>query len=127
MFKFRRGYFLASLLLLAVEVFIALFVQDDFLRPYGGDFLIVVFLYCFLMGFLRISKKSILLLVLFIAFGLETLQYFDLVNILRFVDNKVANIFFGSYFDWVDVGMYSLAAVTIVAIEKTRNLKMNKT
>ena len=40
--KKRLGYILAFVLLLTVEILIALFVRDDFIRPYGGDILVTV-------------------------------------------------------------------------------------
>ena len=44
----RKRYALAFLLLLGVEVVIALFVHDRFVRPYLGDVLVVWVVYAFL-------------------------------------------------------------------------------
>ncbi|HIB66328.1 MAG TPA: DUF2809 domain-containing protein, partial [Phycisphaerales bacterium] len=41
-------YLVLTLLLLAVEVYIGLYVRDSFIRPFVGDMLVVVLLYCFL-------------------------------------------------------------------------------
>lgn len=46
--KQRIKYGAAFLLLLCVEVLIALYVHDDFIRPYIGDVLVVGVVYCFL-------------------------------------------------------------------------------
>lgn len=42
----RRWYALAFGLLLLLEALIAVFVHDRFVRPYLGDVLVVVLLYC---------------------------------------------------------------------------------
>ncbi len=44
--KMRLLYAAAFVVLLLVEVLIALFVHDSFVRPYLGDMLVVVVVYC---------------------------------------------------------------------------------
>ena len=46
MLTFRKTYFILSILLFIIEVLIALFAHDEFIRPYVGDLLVVVLLYC---------------------------------------------------------------------------------
>ena len=46
----RRRYGLVFLLLLGVEIVIALFVHDRFVRPYLGDVLVVWVVYGFRRG-----------------------------------------------------------------------------
>ena len=41
----RTAYLLATLLIFLLELFIALFVRDNFIRPYVGDMLVVVLVY----------------------------------------------------------------------------------
>ena len=48
---FNKTYFLLALLLLLAEVLIALYLHDALIRPYGGDFLVVILLYCFVKSF----------------------------------------------------------------------------
>ena len=43
--KLRIEYAIVFILLLLIEVFIALFVHDKFIRPYVGDALVVIVLY----------------------------------------------------------------------------------
>ena len=40
--RLRLGYGLAALLLFVIEVLIALFVRDRFIRHYGGDILVTL-------------------------------------------------------------------------------------
>ncbi len=42
----RAAYLIAALFIFAVEVVIALYVRDDFVRPYLGDVLAVMLVYC---------------------------------------------------------------------------------
>ena len=49
--KKRLFYLVATLVLLAIEVLIALFVHDSFVRPYVGDMLVVVVIYAFVRIF----------------------------------------------------------------------------
>jgi len=52
---FNKTYFLLALLLLSVELFIGFFVRDAVIRPYGGDFLVVILLYCMLKSFIDLA------------------------------------------------------------------------
>ena len=53
-FTFRRSYFLATVLLLLTEALIALHVHDRIIRPYFGDFLAVVLVYCLVRKFFAV-------------------------------------------------------------------------
>src|SRR5277367_2610898 len=50
--RFSGGYFVCTLLLVGVEIFIGTRMHDRVIRPYGGDYLIVILLYCFFRSFL---------------------------------------------------------------------------
>ena len=47
MFSFNPKYFFLTVLLFVTEVLIALYLNDGFIRPYFGDFLVVMLIYCF--------------------------------------------------------------------------------
>lgn len=47
----------AFIVLLAVEIFIALFVHDSVVRPYIGDVLVVIVLYFFVRIFLPEGRR----------------------------------------------------------------------
>ena len=44
----RVAYGLAFAVILVIEILIALFVHDSFIRPYGGDILVTVLICCFM-------------------------------------------------------------------------------
>ena len=46
LFRFKKQYLIAAVLILAVEIVIGLFVYDNIIRPYVGDFLVIILIYC---------------------------------------------------------------------------------
>ncbi|HLO44458.1 MAG TPA: DUF2809 domain-containing protein [Leadbetterella sp.] len=109
-------YPIASVVLLAVEIFIAVFIHDQFIRPFFGDFLAVVFVYCGL----RIFNQNILktaLLSLLIAYFIEILQYFKFIEITGLIKYKMLAILIGNSFSWLDILAYTLGFVFILLIE----------
>jgi uncharacterized membrane protein len=47
MFRFHKTYFLLAVLLFVIELLIALYLHDRFIRPHVGDFLVVIFCIAF--------------------------------------------------------------------------------
>lgn len=116
-------YPIASVVLLTVEIFIAVFIHDQFIRPFFGDFLAVVFVYCGL----RIFNQNILktaLLSLLIAYFVEILQYFKFIEITGLIKYKVLAILIGNSFSWLDILAYTLGFVFILLIENFEILRI---
>ena len=124
MFRFQKIYFILFLLLLWFEVLIALFVHDDFVRPYFGDFLVVMLLYCFTRSLLQVRVMTAVVMVLAFAYTVEIAQYFAVVNYLGLQDNMVAKTVMGNSFDWQDMLAYTLGALSIYIIEQVRLEKL---
>ena len=120
MFYFSKKYFFLTILLFTTEVLIAVFVHDGFIRPYFGDYLVVIFLYCLLKSFVRIPVVPATVTVLIFSYLVETLQYFNLVSILGLQDSKIARIVIGTGFSWWDMVAYTLGCITIILIEARR-------
>lgn len=98
------------------------------MRPYGGDFLVVIFLYCLLKSFFKKSVKNAIIWVLLFAFLVEGLQYLHLIKVLGLEGNRLASAVLGSHFEWLDMLLYTLAAGTIFLAESFRiGLKKNGT
>ncbi|WP_255036286.1 ribosomal maturation YjgA family protein [Lacihabitans soyangensis] len=116
-------YPIASVVLLAVEICIAVFIHDQFIRPFFGDFLAVIFVYCGL----RIFNQNILktaLLSLLIAYFIEILQYFKFIEITGLIKYKVLAILIGNSFSWLDILAYTLGFVFILLIENFEILRI---
>lgn len=119
-FRFSRIYFALALFLFIVEVLIALFVRDRFIRPYVGDVLVVILVYCLVMTFLRLSVVPVAIGVLLFAFAIEFLQYIQLVKILGWEDSKFMSTVLGTSFAWYDMLAYFAGFVVILVVERFR-------
>ncbi len=117
-FYFHKYYFFATILLFLIEAGIALFVRDKFIRPYVGDFLVVILIYCFLKSFWNAKPIKIGLCVLLFSFSIEIGQHFQLVKLLGLNSSELARTVIGTGFDWGDLVAYSLGILLVLAIEK---------
>ena len=111
---FNKKYGFAFVLLLLVEILIGVFINDNFIRPFIGDVLVVILIYCLIKTFL---KKECVLLPLYIfifATAVEICQYFDLVTILGLQNNRLARIIIGTTFDINDLVCYFVGFVTLI-------------
>jgi hypothetical protein len=102
MFTFNKKYFYLTLLLFLIEVCIAVFVNDSFIRPFVGDVLVVILIYCSVKSVWKIRSTTAAISVLVFAGTIEILQYFKLVHVLGLQKNKIMSIAIGSTFDWKD-------------------------
>jgi hypothetical protein len=118
MLCFNKKYFLLTILIFIIEVVIALYINDDFIRPYVGDILVVLLLFCFFKTFLKFSVFSIALFVLFFSFFIEFLQYINIVQKLGLEHSKTAKVVIGTSFSWIDLVCYFIGFITILIIEK---------
>lgn len=71
---FNRNYFGFTILLLIVEIFIALYVHDAFVRPYVGDILVAILIYCFIKSFVTLPALPVAVSVLLFTFAIEFVQ-----------------------------------------------------
>ncbi|UQD56853.1 DUF2809 domain-containing protein [Flavobacterium sp. K5-23] len=118
MLTFNKNYFAIAFLIFVIEVIIALFVHDVFVRPYLGDILVVILIYCFIKSFLRLPVITAAVIVLIFAFSIEFLQYVNIVNTLHLENSKIARTIIGTSFSWIDLLMYVIGLVIVIVIEK---------
>lgn len=111
---------LATALLLTVEVLIALFVHDNFIRPYVGDVLVVIVIYTFVRVFVPKGFRLLPLWIFLFAAGVECLQYFHLVELLGVQDNVFLRVLLGSVFDVKDIVCYACGCAGIAGVEGVR-------
>lgn len=109
----RIIFFGIFLLLLIIEVLIALFVHDRFVRPYVGDVLVVMVLYFLVRVFLPEGCRGLPWIIFGFAAGVELLQYFNLVELLGLSDNRFMRILLGSVFDFKDIVCYGVGCVML--------------
>lgn len=113
----RLGYIIATVALLLVEVLIALFVHDNFVRPYIGDVLVVVVVYTFIRIFIPDKCRLLPLYVFIFAALVELLQLFHLVDLLGLGDNRFFRVLIGSVFDFKDIVCYGVGCILLGAYE----------
>ncbi|NUN99599.1 MAG: DUF2809 domain-containing protein [Saprospiraceae bacterium] len=118
MFKFRVRYFIFFIILFVIELCIGLFFRDSFIRPYLGDFLVVILIYCFIRSFFDVPVFTTAICVLFLSYTIELLQYFRIVELLGLQHLKIARILIGTSSDWKDVLAYTLGVGAVLLMEK---------
>jgi hypothetical protein len=117
-FHFNKKYLLLTILIFGIEVCIALFFKDTLVRPFVGDALVVILIYCFFRIFLRVSYRKLAFGVLLFACVIEILQYFDYVRLLGMENNRVISVMLGRTFEWLDFAAYFAGFLIILAVEK---------
>lgn len=115
--RLRLGYAAAFAAVLVIEVLIALFVRDDFIRPYGGDILVTVLICCFGRIFFPTGAKLLPLWVFLFAAAVEIGQYFDFVTLLGLGDSTFFRILLGSTFSWADIVCYGIGSILFFVAE----------
>lgn len=124
--KLRITYIIIFVLLFAIEVSIALFVHDGFVRPFIGDVLVVMLVCAFLRIF--IPEKIMLMPVFATLFAviIEALQYFDFVKLLGLENNPVISTALGRTFDIRDIICYIVGGAIFFAAETVLRRKSNE-
>ena len=118
MLTFKTKYFLIAVALFIIEVLIALFVHDRFVRPYVGDFLVVILIYCAVRTFIKAAPAKIAPGVLLFSYTIEILQYFQIVDRLGLSRNVIAKTVIGYGFEWWDLVAYTLGIGLILFIDR---------
>ena len=104
----RLFYLIAFFALVAIEVMIALFVNDNFVRPYVGDVLVVMVIYCFVRIFIPNGVHLLPLYIFIFALAVEIGQYFDFVALLGLEQNRFLSILLGRTFSVSDIVCYAV-------------------
>jgi len=111
--KFRAKYLFVFVGILLTEVWIALFVNDQIIRPFVGDLLVILLMYAFVRVFIEPRNHIVLAVcILVFAYLVEIGQYFELVSRLGLADSGIGRIVIGTSFDWVDLLAYTIGFIT---------------
>jgi hypothetical protein len=117
--RINRRYFIAATILFVIEVGIAWFVHDSFVRPYLGDVLVVILIYCAVKSVVNWSVWPTAVGVLLFAFAVEAAQYFGLIYYLGLENSGLARAVIGTSFAWADIVAYC-AGIALVLLVETR-------
>ncbi|WP_331654433.1 ribosomal maturation YjgA family protein [Aminipila sp.] len=116
----RVHYLVAFIMLLIIEILIALYIHDNFIRPYAGDILVVVLVYCFIRIFIPNGVRMMPLYVFIFSASVESLQYFRVLEMIGFTNNTFLRIVLGSVFDFKDIFCYGIGCLIIGIYESLR-------
>lgn len=119
-FDFPEGLCRVAAIIFVVEVLIALFIKDRFIRPYFGDVLVVILMYSFVHAFFRFPWKWVACGVLLFSFLIEFLQYVNFVEILGLHRSAFARTVMGTSFAWNDILAYIAGILIVVLTEYWR-------
>lgn len=106
--------------LFLIEVLIAMYVHDNFIRPYFGDFLVVILMYCFLRAFTNLGVKPTVLAVLMFSYLIEVLQYLNFVEWIGLGNSEIARTLIGTSFAWIDIVAYTTGSLAILWFERMK-------
>ena len=125
--KKRIIYLTATIILLIIEVLIALYVHDNFVRPYVGDMLVVLVVYAFVRIFIPERIKLLPLWVFIFAVAVEILQWFHIVDILGLTDSRFFSVLIGGVFDVKDILCYGVGCILLGGYEYlTRKIHLSE-
>ena len=117
MLKFNSTYFKLASLIFIIETLIALYVHDTIIRPYFGDVLVVILIYCFIKSFLDVKVIPTAVFVLLFSFTIEFLQYLNIVEKLGLQNSKIARTVIGTSFSWMDILTYIIGVFVVIFVE----------
>lgn len=115
---FRPGYAVAAAILLAVEILIALFVKDAFVRPYLGDVLAVILVFAGIRAVIAAGPWTAAAIALSIAVVIEFGQLIGILNILGLAHHQWLRVVLGTGFDVKDLLAYAAGALIAVWLDR---------
>ena len=113
---------LIGIIILAMEIYIAIFIKGGFIRHYIGDVLATAMLYAFWRAIFRVAPINLAIAVFVISLFIEAAQYLKILEILG-VKSSTLRIIFGGTFDWTDIICYLAGCILAYMFE---NLSMQK-
>ncbi|MCC8146499.1 MAG: DUF2809 domain-containing protein [Bacteroidales bacterium] len=126
--KKRVFFFLSTIVLLLIEIIIALYVNDRIIRPYVGDILVTLLIYCFIRTLFAKGFTWLPLWVFLFACFVEFLQYLNFVEIIGVSENVYMRTIIGTSFSWLDIVCYGIGCILcfIFQLSEPRIFSRNK-
>ena len=115
----RITYGILFLILLAIEICIALFVRDPFVRPYVGDLLVTVLICCLCRIVIPSGVKLLPVYVFLFASAVELMQAADVVALLGLEENRLVSTLLGRTFSFADLVCYALGCILFFMMDRT--------
>lgn len=118
----RIKYLISAIIIIVTEVFIALYVHDNFIRSYAGDILVVFVLYFSYKTLFPKKNKNLPIYIFIFSVIVEILQGINIIDILGLGDITFLKILLGTNFDIKDILCYLVGCVILYYIEN-KNIK----
>ena len=115
--KERLIYAVLFSALFIIEILIALFVKDNFIRPYIGDVLVTTLLCCLCRVIIPKGVRFLPIYVFVFSAVVELMQYFDIVKLLSLENNRLLSTVIGRTFSVVDLLCYAIGCIAFVGVE----------
>lgn len=115
--RFHRVYAVIATAIFLIEICIALFVRDSFVRPVLGDVLAVVLVYSGVLAIVDLRPAAAALIAFMVGVGVEALQYANALTHLGLERVPVARIVLGTTFSWGDIVAYAVGAFVALAAD----------
>ncbi len=117
--KIRIIYALLFCGVLLAETIIALFINDNFIRPYVGDILVTLLICCFVRVFIPKGIHALPIYVFAFSATVEIGQYFDIVKLMGLENIRFFSVLFGRTFSAVDILCYAVGCLSFSIIDHT--------
>lgn len=114
---FNLRYFTITIVLFLIEMVIAFYVTQEFIRYTFGDFLAVILIYYFIKSLVKAKPIYIAISVIIISFGIEFLQLIDILEILNIKKNLFTKLVLGTTFSISDLIAYTLGVLAVFFID----------
>jgi len=113
----RLAYALLAGVVFLIEVAIALFWRDGFVRPYLGDVLAVALVYLALRATTRLAPWGAAGVALAVAVAIELGQWVHVLDAVGLGANRLARVVLGGVFDPRDILCYLIGAVAALGLD----------
>lgn len=113
----RYLYLTGFVALLILEILIGLYVDDRFIRPYGGDILVVILLGCLYRSIRPRGKVWLSGGIFLLALTVEIAQYFNFVDLIGLGHIPFFRILMGTSFSCADVLCYGAGCVIFFVMD----------
>lgn len=116
----RLIYGICFLIFTVVEILIALFVHDEWIRPYVGDVIIMFVIYTFIRMMVPHGFVSLPVIILLFGCLAEVLQYINIVDKLGLGEIEFFRTLLGTVGDVKDIICYAVGCLILIIYEIIR-------
>lgn len=114
----KSRYALLAGAVFLIEVAIASWWRDGFVRPYLGDVLAVILVYLVLRAGTRLDQVGAAGVAFAVAVAIELGQLIHVLDALGLADNRLARVVLGGVFDPADLLCYLVGAILALVLDR---------